>query len=122
VVEDAVEERLFVGNGVEHATDHLGRIIASSPPFDKHDNPFLIRTIYFCGTFTEKSEEKKTLPTGVEVITPVETHIRQYVQWDSVPDWVDLKYDLGTTLDETPVPPGGHPPQRCGPTIIGPGG
>lgn len=120
VVEDFDERHYFNGVGVQKATDHFGSTVAESPPFDEQSNPFKIRTVYFCGTFLEKSEKRKTLPTGVEVITPIETHVRQYVQWDEVPNWIDEYHSVAWVHDEAPVPPGGSGDQ-CGKYDIGPG-
>jgi hypothetical protein len=119
VVEDNDEVRVFDGMGVRQATDHFGAVVAESPPLDEN-NYFGIYTVYFCGTFTEKSQEEKTLPTGVRVITPIETHVRQYVQFDAVTRWADLKHTYTFSHDEAPVPPGGNIPSRCDPVQVGP--
>jgi hypothetical protein len=119
VVVDDNEDRAFDGIGVLQATDHFGNVVAESPPLDPDENPFGMYTVYFCGTFDEKSEERKTLPTGVEVITPILTHVRQYVQWDEVPKWIDLRHTYTLSHDEAPVPPGAVP-EKCGPKFIGP--
>jgi len=57
-------------------------------------NWFGLNTVFFCGTFKEEREERKTLPTGVEVITPIETRVRQYFQWDQgVQEMAWITYD-----------------------------